>query len=199
MKFSAIIKGKADVRPVDLMLPGLAEPIKVGVRPLAAWDETDALERARAFAKAKGIDKPDNQDPIYVMGVWINTLAIACVVLEGEEKGEPFFADTTEILKELDRDRISYLFEAQQRVQEDHGCRKTKLTPDQFLAAVHECVTKGVDAEDLPFWKWQPSLLASFIHTLAVLLWNSHQDKSQFGGIFANGTMSETLRATSDA
>ncbi len=191
MKFSAIIKGAADVRPIELALPGVAEPIRLGVRPLSAWDESDAIEKARAFAVARGLPSPTQDDELYVFGVWIYTLALTCVSLDGEDKGEPFFESADEILKGLDRDRISYLFEQQQRVQEDHGMRKERLSPDQMLAAVHELVQKEVGDPTLPFWKWGPSLRASFMRLLAVLLWNSQSDKSQLGSIFASASAKE--------
>lgn len=195
MKFSAIIKGAADIRPVDLALPGLAEPIKVGVRPLSAWEEADVLEKARAFATARGLASPSQNDELYVFGVWANTLLIGCSWLTGEDAGRPLFESVEEILKGLDRDRISYLFEQQQRVQEEHGMRKERLTPDEIMRNVHECATKDVGDPSLPFWNWGPSARASYMHFTANLLLNCMSDKSPRGSTFAADSETDTRRS----
>jgi hypothetical protein len=178
MKFAKLVKGVTDVRTVFLVLAGVPEPVKLGQRPLTAMEETDVIERARAFAKSKGVDKPTDDDPLYVMAIWANTLLLACTSLGDDDKGEPFFGDVNEILEGLDRDRISFLYESQQRIQEDHGCRKERLTPDEMMAAVHEIVTKDVGDPSLPFWNWGPSLRASFMHFLACQLFLSRMPSS---------------------
>jgi hypothetical protein len=180
MKFAALVKGTADVRPVELMLPGREQPIVLGQRALSAWEEKEVIDRALLMFDPKGLSKPDTNDPRYVIAVWAHTLAIACQCMDGEDKGQPFFADAVEILRELDRDRVSYLYEMQQRIQEDHGMRKERMTPDEMMAAVHEIVTKEVGADDLPFWKWGPSLRASFMHFMASMLFHSAPDRSLF-------------------
>lgn len=195
MKFSAIIKGAADVRPVDLALPGLAEPIKVGVRPLSAWEEADVLEKARAFATARGLAAPSQNDELYVFGVWVHTLLLGCAALDGDDKGQPFFASAEEILKGLDRDRISYLFEQQQRVQEEHGMRKERLTPDEIMRNVHECATKDVGDPSLPFWNWGPSARASYFRFTAALLLSYMSDKSPRGSTFEADSEADTRRS----
>jgi hypothetical protein len=97
------------------------------------------------------------------------------------KKGEPMFANVDEILQGLDRDRISYLYEMQQRIQEDHGLRKERLSQEEMLAAMAQIATSEVGDANLPFWKWGPSLRASFMHFLASMLYFSHQDKSLSG------------------
>jgi hypothetical protein len=192
-KFASLIKGTADVRPVELVLPGMAEPIKIGARPLNAWEEKDVIAKAREFAKAHGVDKPTDDDPLYVLGAWVNTLLIAYSALDGDEKGEPFFGSTDEILKGLDRDRISYLYEMQQRVQEDNGFRKERLSPDDMVKAIHQIATSEVGDANLPFWKWGPSLRASFMHSLASLLYFSLMSRSDSGGTSLDATLTEWL------
>jgi hypothetical protein len=180
MKFAALKKGTADVRPVELSLP---------------WDEKVVFEQARAFAKAGGVDKPSDDDPVYVLGIWVHTLLAACSALDGDDKGQPFFADVDEILKGLDRDRISYLYEQQQRVQEDHGMRQDRMTEEQFLAAVHECVRKEADDPTFPLWRWGPTLRLTFMRRLAVLLWNSPQDKLLSGSTSGGVSSSDAPRS----
>ncbi len=101
--------------------------------------------------------------------------------MDGEDKGQPFFSDATEILRGLDRDRVSYLYEMQQCIQEDHGMRKERLTPEEMMAATHQIVTSEVGADDLPFWKWGPSARASYMHFLASMCFHSAPDRSPFG------------------
>jgi hypothetical protein len=194
MKFSKLIKGITDVRPVELTLPGADAPITVGLRPLTAWEESDVTARATTFAKTKGVEKPDERDYQFVLGVWTNTLLTACQAFtdlefpaeEGSpaityKKGEPIFGNVDEILQGLDRDRISYLFEMQQRIQEDHGMRKERMTQEEMLVAVHQIATSEVGDADLPFWKWGPSLRANFMHFTACMLYFSRLDKSPSG------------------
>lgn len=195
MKFAALVKGAADVRPVELMLPGHDAPIVIGQRPISAMEEKDAIDRALLMFDPKGQSKPDSDDPRYVMCIWAQTLLLACQCWDGDDKGQPFFASAEEILQGLDRDRVSYLYEMQQRIQEDHGFRKEQLSPDEMMGAVHELVTKEVGDPTLPFWKWGPSARASFMHFLASLLFHSAPDKSVFGSTFATDTTNATRSA----
>lgn len=190
MKFAALVKGQADVRPVELLLPGHDQPIVIGQRPLSAWEEKDVIDKALLMFDPKGHSKPDNDDPRYVMSIWAHTLALSCQCMDGDDKGKPFFADATEILHGLDRDRVSYLYEMQQRIQEDHGMRKERLSPEEMMGAVHELVTEEVGDSTLPFWKWGPSARASFMHFLANMLFHSASDKSLFGSTSETGAAS---------
>lgn len=192
-KFASLVKGTADVRRVEFTLPNMAEPIAIGVRPINAFDEKDVVTNARKFAKEHGVDAPTNDDQLYVMGVWVHTLLVACSSMGADDKGEPFFGGVDEILKGLDRDRISYLFEQQQRAQEDAGFRKERLSPDELLKAIHDVATSEVGAETLPFWKWGPALRASFMHTTASLLYISLLSKSDSGSTSVTDTMREIL------
>jgi hypothetical protein len=181
MKFAALVKGTADVRPVEFMLPGHENPIVIGQRPLSAWEEKEVIDRALLMFDPKGQSKPDADDPRYVMAIWAHTLLLACQCMDGDDKGQPFFSDANEILQGLDRDRVSYLYEKQQCIQEDHGMRKERLSADEMMAAVHELVTKEVGDSTLPFWKWGPSARASFMHFLASALYHSAPVKSHYG------------------
>ena len=194
MKFGKLVKGITDVRPVELLLPGADAPITVGLRPVTAWEESDVTAKATAFAKSKGVEKPSENDYQFVLGVWTNTLLTSCQAYADMEfasedgpsitykKGEPMFASVEEILQGLDRDRISYLYEMQQRIQEDHGMRKERMSQEEMLAAVQQIAMSEVGEANLPFWRWGPNLRASFMHFLASMLFFSRQDKSPSGG-----------------
>lgn len=198
MKFAKLVKGITDVRPVELTLPGADAPITVGLRPVTAWEESDITAKATAFAKSKGVDKPAESDYQFVLGIWTNTLLVACVActnleFKGDDgsaityaKGESLFANVEELLQGLDRDRISYLYEMQQRIQEDHGMRKERLSQEEMLAAVAQIATSEVGDAALPFWRWGPSLRASFLHFTASMLYFSRLDKSPSGTSYAS-------------
>lgn len=192
MKFAALVKGQADVRPTELMLPGHENPIVIGQRPISAWEEKDAIDKALAMFDPKGMSKPAPEDPRYVMCIWACTLVLACQCMDGDDKGQPFFTDANEILQGLDRDRVSYLYEMQQRIQEDHGMRKERLTPEEMMAATHQIVTSEVGADDLPFWKWGPSARASYMHFLANAWYHSALDKSLYGSTSSSDTTNAT-------
>lgn len=195
MKFAALVKGQADVRPTELMLPGHENPIVIGQRPISAWEEKDAIDRALVMFDPTGKSKPAPEDPRYVMCIWAQTLVLACQCMDGDDKGQPFFSDAIEILQGLDRDRVSYLYEMQQRIQEDHGMRKERLSPEEMMAATHQIVTSEVGADDLPFWKWGPSARASYMHFLASMCFHSAPDRSPFGST----SNSDSTNATKNA
>ncbi len=171
-RIGKLLKGLDEERVVELELPGprgARETIRLGVRALPAWDETDVRAAALAFAKAKGAPAEDD-DPIYVMGVWVNTILNAYVSLDAEDKGNPAFDNVEEILHGLDRDRIAYLFEQQQLMQEESGARKETLSEEETIAAVMQIARAEVGARDLPFWHWGQTALASYMRFTARLL-----------------------------
>jgi hypothetical protein len=197
MKFAKVIKGIQDVRPVEVTLPGADAPITVGLRPLTAWEESEVTAKATAFAKSKGVEKPDERDYQFVLGCWVNTLLVACQAHADLEidagdgtkvifkKGELIFANVDEILQGLDRDRISYLYEMQQRIQEDHGMRKERMSHEEMLKNIAIMATSEVGDANLPFWSWGPSLRVSFMRFMASMLYYSQPNKSLSGGISA--------------
>ncbi len=182
MRFSKLIKGFDQLRVVDLQLPGPgAISVRVGVKPLPAWDETYVRESAAKFAKERG-GSASNDDHIYVMGIWVHTLLLACVSTDAEDKGLPFFESAEEILRGLDRDRIAYLYEQQQYVQEDAGARKDRMTQDEMVQTIMKLAkAEGVDDVHLFFSGLGPTVRATLVRFMANLLWLS-QPGSLLGG-----------------
>lgn len=174
-RIGKLLKGLDEERVIELELPGprgARTSIRLGVRALPGWDETDIRTKALAFAKERGAPADDN-DPIYVMGVWVNTILLAYVSVDDEDKGKPAFDDVEEILRGLDRDRISYLYEQQALFQEESGARKETLSPGEMVAATMQIARSEVGARDLPFWRWGHTARASYMHFLANLLLRS--------------------------
>lgn len=182
-KFGRLLKGLDEVRTVELELPGASGAravVKVGLRPLAGWDETAALEDAARFARARGAS-PSSDDPIYVMAVWAETLVRAAVSVDPEDKGQPFFESSEEILRGLDRDRISLLYEQQQIVQEGAGARKESMSEGEMVAAVMAIARAEVDDVHRFFSEWGPTARATLLRFLARLSLGSLPSSSPSG------------------
>lgn len=174
-RIGQLLKGLNEERVIELELPGprgARSTVRLGVRALPAWDETDIRTKALAFAKERGAPA-DDSDPIYVMGVWVNTILLAYVSVDEEDKGKPAFDNVDEILHGLDRDRISYLYEQQALFQEESGARKESLSPGEMIAATLEIARAEVGARELPFWRWGHTARASYMHFMANLLLHS--------------------------
>lgn len=152
--------------------------VDVDVRVLLPFEEADVLERARAFAKTKGIEAPSESDPLYDFGLHIHRIAIACVDSESPESApRPFFdGGIDQILKsqELTRDHIAYLYEQSIAWQDDCSPRLLKLSPEQFVDATGK--TAGGDM--LPFLQLRPGMQWIFTRTLAGLALSSLPFKS---------------------
>lgn len=182
-KFAKLMKGLDEVRPVELELPGAEgarSVVRLGLRPLAGWDETAALEDAAKFAKARGASS-SAEDPIYVMAVWAETLFRAAISLDAEDKGAPFFDSSEEILRGLDRDRISLLYEQQQIVQEGAGARKETMNEAEMVAFVMRIAHAEVDEVHRFFSGWGPTARATLLRFLARQLLDSLSGSSPSG------------------
>src|SRR4051812_6340335 len=130
--FSSILLGTRATTRVLLPLPGVAEPVPVAVRPLSGTEEGAVLERARAYAVAKGVADPKDGDRLYDLGLMVHVLAIACV--DVDDPTRPFFdKGAQQVLDNLDADRIALLYEAQQVWQEECSPRKSKMNPGEWL------------------------------------------------------------------
>lgn len=164
--FAAICKGVEHVREVEITtLDGTKA--KCLLRILVGADDAVVLQKAREFAKARGVDNPSEQDPLYQLGFWCNTLLIACVDADSPEGNRrPFFDSVDQMLRHLDRDRISYLFEQWRLWQEQNAARPASMSPEEFIGAVFTIAQKEL-GDDLPFVHWGLTLQLSFVHTLA--------------------------------
>jgi hypothetical protein len=166
-KFSQIARGTRALKVIDLPLPD-GVTAKCAVRPLLGSEEAAILTAARAYAKDRGVDDPRDGNPIYELGFWVHTLVHGCV--DADDAAAPFFDGGVEqILGALDRDRIALMFEQQQAWQDECSPRVTSMTGDEYVAHILKIASSAEDA-DVPFDRWRPALLASFLRTTALQL-----------------------------
>lgn len=126
---------------------------------LSGGEEAEALARARAFAKGKGVDAPKPGDPEFDLGLMVHTLLLACLDHSSPAGAPaPFFVSPDEILQHLDRERIAHLYAMQQAWQEELSPTTKALNEEQIL----QLVIEAADAEDpLRFFeKLPPGTLA---------------------------------------
>lgn len=148
-KFSEVAAGIRARRPAKLPLPGASVDDATGewigptqdleVRPLNEGEYGDVIAKALAFAKSKGLDAPEDGDPIYDRAKMLFTLAIACIDKDSPaEKPAPFFdGGVPQILGSeiMTPEVVAYLYEVQQIIQDDVAPMKKDLSPADFMAA----------------------------------------------------------------
>lgn len=182
-RFAQVAKGAAARHAVEVvLLDGTAW--RVDVVPLVGEAEADVLVGARTFAKAHGLDDPKRGDELYELGIWVHTLLVAC--LDPDEQAKPVraFDSVEQILDRgtgLDRDRIAFLFEAQQRHQDACSFRKRGLSMAEYIQAVVEHATAPEDAGELPFELWQPATRRALVSSMARQLVTLIESKSSSG------------------
>jgi hypothetical protein len=144
------------------------------VRHLMADQEAAVLVDARAFAKARGVDDPRPDDPLYIFGMMVSTVlrgyvdADASTTMPGQL--DPFFDGGVEqVLRHLDQDRIAYLWAAQCAFQDKCSGRAVALTDVEVLARVH--VLAAADPTDpAPFADLRPFQQQQLMRAMAKLI-----------------------------
>jgi hypothetical protein len=134
MKFS-----KAPVEPPRLAPATVTTVagVEVGclVRHLMADQEAGILADARAFAKARGVEDPRHDDPLYMLGLMVSTVQRGYV--DADAPAEGFFdGGAAQILQLLDQDRIAYLWARHGAFQDACAGRNVALTDGEVLARV---------------------------------------------------------------
>lgn len=183
MKFSQLAAGKRALKAVAFTTLN-GDEARCSLRPLMALDDATALERAREFAIKRGLKEPRDGDPLYELGKAVHTVLLAAVDSDAPE--QPFFdGGEDQILANLDLDRIFLVREWQRGHQDDCAPGPTKMSADEFIAAVYQ-VTEAAAGGDLPFFSWRRDFQESFLRSLASLYWSSLQGKSPSGPDFAS-------------
>lgn len=207
MKASQVLKGYLQQEIVQLPLAGghLADhesgqageapavpPVEVGLLPLTPGQEADIAERARAYAKSRGIEDPKPDDELYEYGKHLHRCLLGVVDPESDpESPEPFFdggLEQIENMAELGRDGVLTLSEMHEKFQDDVSGQIKKLDAmtdgelDEFLAVA------GGPHGEAHFFSLRPGLRASSWRFMAVLLRAYRQPKSPSGYAAGNGT-----------
>jgi hypothetical protein len=168
------------------------------VRPLVGSDEAIVLTEARKFALDRGVADPKDGNPIYEFGTWVHTIRLGCVDPESPPDAPlPFFdGGVSQILENLDPDRIAMLCEQQRCWQDACAPRPAGLGEDAFVAKVLQLATSA-EGEDAPFAELRPALLRSFTRTLAGRFVTLVQLKSHSGSDSGSSSIALTTPATS--
>jgi len=178
--------------------------VEVGLRILTGGETAGILERARAFARGKGVDDPKEGDPLYELGRMVHTILLAAVDPESPPgAATPFFASTSEILDSphIGRDGIVYLAECQESWQDVCSPQVGKVSPDELLEYVGRL---AADSTSTFFVSLRPGTRWSLARTTALLLLDSLTLRSASGSTSAPSIdvgsetrVSETAAATS--
>ncbi len=178
-KFSAIAKGIRAREPVTFTTLDGRE-IGCDLRILVGADDEAILAEATKRTKDNGGQTVDG-DPQFAFQLDVQAVARACTDPESPpEKPEQFFANATEVLENLDRDRIQ-LLAAQQRLFQDRVApRSAGLSPEDYMRTIIE-LDSTPEGADHPFVTWRPRLQLTLVRTLAKQLVISLTHKSLSG------------------
>ncbi len=188
-------------RDQSVVSPSDAAPAKpapqVGLRVLTGAEYVSIAEKALVFAKSRGSNKADGDDPIYNLGTAVYTLALACVDPDSDPRDpDPFFGEhgdlesaVKQILESphLGRDGIFFLSEAHELWQDVCNPRALKMSPQAMYAQVAEIAQK---ADISGFLALRPGMQWSFVLFMASLLWNLLKDKSVFSAVWPDANSS---------
>lgn len=156
------------------------EPTLVDLVVLTGAEEEKALELARARAVKAGVADPKQNEPLYDLAVMVQTLVLGCVDHESASTSPtPFFDSAEQVLQNLNRDQITYLFAQHEHWQDEQSPQAKNLSEEQFYAWL-----VGVAESESPsdfFEKLRPSILWSYTRTLARLQLISRPDRSEAG------------------
>lgn len=180
MKFSQLALGKAAENPFSFPMLGEAgTPIEVAclVRPLDGTEEAVAIEFADGYAAARGVKEAREGNALWDLGYMVKVIAIGCLDPDSPEKArEPLFDRGTEQVLSLPRETIAFIFEGQQLWQDRVSPTQKKIAGFELIAKVREIA----EAEnELPFLRLSPALRWTCMRSMASLLLNAPEDKSQ--------------------
>lgn len=183
-KFSTVVQGTRARKPVKLPLPGAQYNVEknewVGpvedlvLRALRDDEHADVVTEAKAFAIKRGVENPEDGDPLYEKGKMLHTLALACLDKDSPlEKPEPYFDLGWEQIhkaENLTPEVIAYLYFQQQLWQDEVNPLNGSLNNTEFMAAA----IKTAQGDMSFFVNSRPGIRWSFTRTLASQLVASH-------------------------
>lgn len=179
MKFSDIVSGKPPRKVVPLpLISGATVP--VAIITLGVDGDSDALADAVGYAEKRGVPNAKPGDPLYERGLMVSVVFRSCVDVDVKDRDEPFFANPEQIGKDLDPDRLAWLFHVQ-RCWQDVAAPFPK-TDD--LAGFVTWLFKSMEVDDLreiPFDYLPASTRRSFLRRLVSLSLGHPSLKSLLG------------------
>lgn len=184
MKFSSLLLGKKAERAIDfpLVTGDELQTVPSVLVPLTGTEESEVLAYALRFAKEKGAENPKEGEPLYDLAVMVGTIERGCLDPDSpkEARGSVFDGGAAQILDNLPRETIAFLYERQQQWQDECSPSVRKVTADQLVAEV----IKLAEAEDdLPFVRLSPGLRWILARSMARQLLSSLGDNSPPGSL----------------
>lgn len=179
--------------PAELPLHGKA-PLQIALRALRPSEQIAALAWARAHARKHGVDKPDDDEPIYARALMAAVLARACVRPDSDPAAPaPVFTDADEILDHADftEDHLAYLYELYEVWRDEVSPMAKTVGADKVLAHARECV-EARDAS--PFVRLRPGLRWILHRSMAAALLTFATSTSPAGGGSPSTASSSTAR-----
>lgn len=178
MKFGDLLKGTRARETVKAQLGGVE--YTVDLRVLSLPEEMDVIVRARRYAESLGVVDAGENNPVYLTGLHVSALALACIDHESpEDAPTPFFGGgEKQILSEptITQDEVEFLFALYQFHADERSLRKRHLNEVEFRALME---TAGADgASPLPFLELSPGTQWSCFHSMAALCSLSLRDRS---------------------
>lgn len=174
------------------------EPLLVALVVLTGVEEEAASIAARARAIKGGVAEPKPNEPIYDLAVMVQTLLLGCVDNDSDPVSPvPFFDSADQILQNLNRDQITYLFAQHEHWQDECSPQAQDLSEEGFYGWL-----VGVAESESPsdfFAKLRPSTLWNYTRTSARLLLISPAGKSAAGSTSETSTESDTSPAKTAA
>lgn len=169
----------------------VGKTVELDVRVLSPDEDIEILRLTREYARAKGVEKPAEGDPIYDYAKALYTVLFACVDTDSPQGSPARFFDSIEQIaksKLVCQDQISYLYEQQREHQDAVAPRPSGMTQMEFLAAVVSTAGGNLDF----FASLRPSMRWTFTRTLAALHIDSLKHKSLSSSDDGTSSASET-------
>jgi len=164
VKLSSILKGRRARTPVAIRFG--EDELVLDVRVLGPDDDIEIASAALAFAKTKGVASPGPGDDIYEKAARAETLRRACIDHDSPvDAPAPLFDTLEEILTHPDmtRDHISFIFEAQERWQDECSPRARNISVPDYI----RMVAKTAEGDIGPFALCAPGAQWSFVRSMA--------------------------------
>jgi hypothetical protein len=199
LKYSLLTKGKRAERKLACPYP-IEGSTETGMHPCVAIpmsgdEEAECLSFAIKFAKDKGVpvELAKTGQPIFDLGYMAKVVELT---VRDPDEGEPgrrpptFPGGPDEVLGELQRETILYLFKISEEWSDICSPQRRSLSDADMLEGVRRLAAEGDDGLRF-FGECGPSLRFSFMRFTARMLWSSLEGKS------TPGSSTATRRATS--
>lgn len=165
MRFSEVSKGTYARRSISLEMNGAQ--VALDIRVLSSDEEADALKGALEYAKEHGMTTAEAGDPLYDLGLWIHTAAVACVDSSSPaDAPRPFFDGGVDQIRNsavLTRTHLAFLYEHQEVWQNEVSPYERILDNDALMGRMYAVA----DGDLRPFVALPPRMRWLFVRGLA--------------------------------